>query len=704
MRVLSASGVDEPFEERGMNLDNNRKLAPSLLRKSALWYLGRSFAAIGSLWILVGLSACGSTESEKEARGANDGTEGVASALPQEPLPELRTHSDYGYQPRSCGFDMNDDGRVGQPEDCRVCDGSTTDPDGDGVDEDLIYVSCNGDGVNQAGCGAPDQPCASLDFAWSQADGPGDGAEDILCFRGSCRHEATLEPKSSGLDGIVTVAATGSQAREFERAKDPAMLVGWDSDGDGEYPPLDSDDVAELDGSDGPDRGFSLPATADRLEMAHFTARGFGAGADGKDSGLLAVGGGQGELSHVYLHDLHWLEINKGRPAASAVTTVDLSARKNRIRWFWLENIWAPRVGGWFVRGAAQDPGPNGGPFRFQGLTVTARGCDVEDCGAGAAFTGFHLWGYLGGIEILDSHFNAAVDEWRPKVKGGPSGARFALVAQCSEDWLLRNNLVEDFKNPVRIQGWAERYCDNEKARPLGPVWIDGNRFTNDFAPWTGGDIAVYVSEGGEDRAEVVGDVTISRNVMSAPAGWEACVWVHGGNGAVAPEGHIQVLHNTCAGRMDYHGAVVLGDTGGSLPRYSHQNITVMGNLITGLRPEDPNFRLTYPLQPGRLSANVYDSAGQFHYLEETVPDLASWRELSGQDQESAACLPSFVDYERGDFRLRADDSCAAGRVVVDALGDLGEEAIPMAGAIRSPEGPWDAGALGMVEPSDESP
>ena len=45
-----------------------------------------------------------------------------------------------GYTARPCGFDMNRNGVIGEPGDAHVGDGVTTDPDGDGVNEDILYV------------------------------------------------------------------------------------------------------------------------------------------------------------------------------------------------------------------------------------------------------------------------------------------------------------------------------------------------------------------------------------------------------------------------------------------------------------------------------------------------------------------------------------------------------------------------------------
>ena len=45
-----------------------------------------------------------------------------------------------GYTSRACGFDMNRNGIIGEPADRLAGDGKTRDPDGDGVQEDILYV------------------------------------------------------------------------------------------------------------------------------------------------------------------------------------------------------------------------------------------------------------------------------------------------------------------------------------------------------------------------------------------------------------------------------------------------------------------------------------------------------------------------------------------------------------------------------------
>lgn len=630
--------------------------------------------------------------------------------------PPLPIFEGFGDRQRLCGLDLDDDGIVGEPEDCRLCDGSTADPDGDGVDEDLIYVDCQA-GTDSADCGTPENPCASIAHAWGvRADGPADGAEDIVCFRGTCRPSEPIQPSVAGVAGVVTVPAAGAAARDFERATDPTMLVGWDSDADGEYPPLDKDDVAVIDAweleespegaagetepaakpsaSPPANRAFRLDARNDRLEMAHFTVRGHGTFSESKKSGFLELGPSQGSLEHVELHDLHLVDINRARVTSSEVSTVSLFTGKTRVSWLWMHDIWAPRNGGWFVRGPGSEvavEGQDAGPFRFEHLAVTAQGCDFDHCQQGASFTAFHLWGYLSGIEILSSDFDANVGAWQPKPKGGPTGARFALVAQCSRDWTIRHNRIRDFKNALRVQGWAERYCDNEKARTVDDVLFDRNRVENSYAPWASGDMAIYVSEGGDDPAETVEDLTITHNVLSSPVGWEACIWIDGGNEASTPPGRIVVANNTCMADIDYHGAIVVGDTAGRVSAHRHARIELRNNLVTGLGSGDPVLRFTYV--PGRLvlDNNRYDPLGVYSWQGEDLADLAAWQQATGADTESRACLPDLEDPETGQLAPTASDTCTQGGAVIE-----GVPAHDFDGASRPSEGAW---AVGAYEP-----
>ena len=143
-----------------------------------------------------------------------------------------------GYRARPCGFDMNRNGILDEEADRLVGDGRNADPDGDGVDEDFLYVDSE-QGNDETGYGSSDRPFRTIQKALDTADGPEDGAEDVICISGTF-HE-TLTMHHGG--------AAGHYVRDgFQFPKNPTMIVGWDKDGDGHYPPYDKDDTAVLDG------------------------------------------------------------------------------------------------------------------------------------------------------------------------------------------------------------------------------------------------------------------------------------------------------------------------------------------------------------------------------------------------------------------------------------------------------------------------
>jgi len=62
-----------------------------------------------------------------------------------------------GYISRPCGFDTNRNGVLGEPGDRLVGDGKTKDPDGDGIEEDILYV----DAKAGSDAGLPDTTSAT---------------------------------------------------------------------------------------------------------------------------------------------------------------------------------------------------------------------------------------------------------------------------------------------------------------------------------------------------------------------------------------------------------------------------------------------------------------------------------------------------------------------------------------------------------------
>jgi len=250
-----------------------------------------------------------------------------------------------GYQARACGLDMNRNGILGEAADCKVCDGMTLDPDGDGDLEDMFYIDC-GSGVDSATCGSPTNPCRTIAYAWNErADGAGAGAgaEDILCFRGICTDEENTAPGVSGDPGVYLKPREGSEVRDWQLPRNPTMLVGWDHDADGRYPPFDSDDTAVLDGGVKSLKRafhFNLNGVQSYIEVAHFTARDYGRfGASSTDLGFMRVGNTGPQSTHVYLHDLQLERINRGRPSGSTIAVFNFFRGGTIPRWWAISNV-----------------------------------------------------------------------------------------------------------------------------------------------------------------------------------------------------------------------------------------------------------------------------------------------------------------------------------------------------------------------------
>lgn len=482
-----------------------------------------------------------------------------------------------GYQSRACGFDLDRDGIRGESEDCRVCNGTTSDPDGDGVDEDLIYVDCQ-KGRDDAACGTPDAPCQTIGHAWTQrADGPADGAEDIVCFRGVCR-EDDLRPSVAGLAGDYTVAKTGSQARDWRYPDNPTMLVGWDHDADGSYPPHDPDDLAVLTGVT---RAIRLNAHNDHVEIAHFTARDFGSATDVIDSGFLRLGPSEGVLEHVYVHDLELIDINRARVTelgtSSSISVFNIFSARTRPKWIAVENVLVDNNGDWFVRGEAIADAIETGPYRFQHITRRLRGCNADDCGKSAAATSFRIWGYVTGIEILDSIWDAQVAAWQPWAEGPPMGARFVSAGPCSRDWTIRNNHVLDHKVALDVYGHSPGYCEDEHAREVTDVVFDANEVINHHEPWRYGDVMVNLFRGGDSPGETIGDVILTDNLFVSTVGWEGGVWIRHGHQSQPLTGTITLIGNIFRGAINRsgHGVIMLG--GEDYP-YRPRNLVIENN------------------------------------------------------------------------------------------------------------------------------
>ncbi|MEM8962392.1 MAG: hypothetical protein AAGD38_12995 [Acidobacteriota bacterium] len=578
-----------------------------------------------------------------------------------------------GYEARACGFDMNRDGVFGGAGDCDVCDGVTTDPDSDGVSEDLIYVDCQ-TGVDLPSCGAPGAPCRTITYAWgTRADGPSDGAEDIVCFRGTCAEES-ISPAFGGYSmsdaganpGAYQVAGTGSETRNWYYPLDPTMLVGWDSDNDGRYPPFDNDDTAVLDG-DGLDRAFVVNWETQWIEMAHFRVEGYGSSTSATSTGFVRFSptGSVQRLRFLFFHDLELIDINRARTLpssqASSVVAINFFTGGTRPRNVQFKNILVADNGGWFVRGEvppSDQSQPDSGPFRFQNITRTARGCNFSQCGDSAATTAFRLWGDVSGVEILDSIWDANVAAWEPKPEGGPTGARFLDVSQCSQDFHIRNNHIVDNKIAVTVRGFSNGFCDDNDARPVDEIYIDRNLITNDYEAWRFGDAMIQTAAAGDnDPDEMIGLVEITNNVLISSTGWEAAIWIRNGHQTLPDTSQIRIAHNTMIGDINRHGAIVIGNPETSDHAFVPQNIEIYNNIIADLGNGDRAIQTTYNVTGYQADRNVFDPDASWEWNDNPVASLASWRSSSGAETNSFACEIEFRE-SQAPGRLNFYDTC----------------------------------------------
>jgi len=600
---------------------------------------------------------------------------------PSSPMPAR------GYQSRPCGFDLNHNGIVGEPADCNVCDASlvdgrivanTRDPDGDGVNEDQIYVDCDG-GLDNKNCGLPGAvPCLTIEYAWqNRADGPEDGAEDIVCFTGTCRPDSFLLPEAyNGVPGHWIKPRTGTETRDWQFPDNPAILSGWDTDNDGKYPPFDTDDLSVLDGS-GLRRAFKLNAknANSYFEMAHFVARKYGVHTPDEDGGGFIIPFEvTRETSHGYFHDLSLYAINRNARLRSPSITFDWfnSAKSSHIA---LVNIESLEEGSYSFRGNADPSGEViAGPWRFQNLTITAHGCDKALCGNRATKVGWKLWGWADGIEILDSIFDGNVSKWSPS-----SMLNGIVVNAHTVDWDIINNELIDWSAAIIVDGKipdaytvAKRYTDD--------IVISKNLIRN--SKWDR-NISIRI-DGSGGNGQAVGTLWLLNNVMTSSLSPIAHVLIRQGNTEGPCVTNVRIFNNTFFGRAD--DTIRVADPG---TPFRAEKVRLKNNIIAGQYPEGTNLELVYPPVYWESDFNVFDSGASFSIEGTQFPSLSDWRAATGGDFNSLGCQPMFKS-PPFDLHLDVADLCAKdkGKYVSSSLTTTDFE------LDSRPEGRgWDIGA-----------
>ncbi len=559
-----------------------------------------------------------------------------------------------GYIARPCGFDMNRNGVIGEPADRLVGDGKTKDPDADGVAEDILYVDASA-GSDEVGDGSPVKPYKTIQKALDVCDGPEDGAEDIICISGTFNEALTI--KQGGVPGHYV-------RDKFQFPKNPLMIIGWDKDGDGKYPPYDKDDLAVLDGDLGEGKylpwGIRSTGKISYVEIAHLTIRNYGSKTykkrDPSDNsgGMKLFHGGSARQSHVYVHDVEFHEINKAEHNAS----------RKIVFSFWggpfsdvafINNL-VDEYSSYFCRGA---PPAGSGRFRFQNNTIKMYGVLKGGATHGAGVAGWKLWGKHNGVEILDNIIDANVRAWRPvRIIRGIG------ICQGAQDWVVRGNVLIDVG--VGLQPHAKGYYI---GRPLNNILIDRNIFQSTYTGWNGAPMAVFVQGyPGADANETVKNATITNNFMYTTVGWGGGVRCTAGNGGGPQTGTIRIAGNTICGPFSYK--TIWGPRNGRgisiLPKpsmaHKQNDYVIENNIITNAVKGDKNIETNYA--PSNLIArgNIYDPDARFRWNQTkhwVTMSFSEWKEATGQDSKSKTDQPALVDPAGGDLHLAPGDTVA---------------------------------------------
>ncbi len=516
-----------------------------------------------------------------------------------------------GYVARPCGFDMNRNGVLGEPSDRMVGDGKTRDPDGDGVEEDVLYVdSENGD--DRAGDGSPTKPYRTIQKALDSADGPEDGAEDIICIAGTF-HES-LEMRHGGTDGYY-------ERDKFQFPRNPTMIIGWDKDGDGQYPPYDRDDTAVLDGQHTLAWAIANQKKLSFIEIAHLTVKDYGY-KDDNCGALKLFRWGTGSQSHIYVHDVEFRSINKGLEDSSAKIVIN----------FWggpmthvaVINNLVDEYSSYFCRGAPPD---EAGHFRFQNNTLKMYGKARE-----SFVTGWKLWGHHRNVEILDNVLDCNAHAWKPV--GHVSGIG---VCQGTQDWTIRGNVLIDLG--VTLQPFAKGY---PFERTLDNIVIDRNVFRGTYDGWTWPRLGVKIQGYPEAPAhQTVENATITNNLFTTTVGWGAAILCGACNGGGPQPGTITIVGNTMYGPFDRSRAAIAI----AKPRqeaFLQQSFVIKNNIIANARP-GLNVAVNYAPDEFVAEGNLYDADAGFRWNEPkhwlSVP-FSDWQTATRQDANSRVGEP----------------------------------------------------------------
>ena len=605
---------------------------------------------------------------------------------------------DAGYRGRPCGFDMDRDGVIGENGvDNLVGDGVTTDPDGDGVDEDILYVDANS-GSDSTGDGSPDNPYQTIQHALNQCDGPGDGAEDIVAIAGVFHEALTL--KQGGVAGYY-VRAT----EDFQFPDNPMMLIGWDKDGDGEYPPYDTDDVAVLDGNWAGDPPFPNRRLAidnstynkSHIEIAHISIRDFGHDDPDKfkwPQGVLRPCR-SAQVSHLYLHDIEAEKINEGGHTNGYRHIVYFWLGGGAdFQWFAFQNNFINGYSGYGFRGRADAPS---GHWLFDQTTYVVRPGIRNYEERESLGTVFKVWGTTNDVRSTNNHVIGCMPLGLFDLSS--TGGSGWSVQGMSQDVIIKNNLFDNCRTGVTMNVDS----GSEASRPIDNVLIEGNLIVNshsgaDYSISGGGEglfmgpYGISITGAETNDANGIHNLTIANNMISLGGYNSVGISINGGNDT----GSEVTAPITCVGNTVYRATAHKSGTAyligylASVP-IKRPNIIFKNNISAANGTLGRNIYVKYAPTGWDASGNVFNPGSKYTWDGSDTAGFAAWQAATGQDANSIEGIPAFLAPDPngvGDLHLDPFDTVAVGAGVnitsiidFDLDGDSRSAVPPTAGA-----------------------
>ena len=375
-----------------------------------------------------------------------------------------------------------------------VCDATETTAGG-AMSSDILpgerYVTL-GEGSDVASCGLEGfEGCDTLAYAAGIAV-----AGETLCVRGT-----------SG-EADITLAADGLSQTNRTR------IIGWDYDGDDSYPPHDTDDIAVLQADSVSDEVAIANAGRSLVEYAHLTIRDYG---DISFGGSGTVGSAidmtvSTAYSDVYVHDVRFIDINRGRAADSTRTALNVfggggeGAYSERL---WVFNNSFEDIGGYARRGGCSTCSSDfmrGEVFRNNSVS----GLSADS----SFFVGWKGWGPSDGV--IDSNVMTVSAGWTPATSNGATGIS---TGACS-DMTVSDNTISGYRNAILPDPFETGFCDDEASSAVktASVVITGNTLNMDATAFTTSQ-AIRLEAAGDDATEAFSSVLIQGNTVCGPTG-----------------------------------------------------------------------------------------------------------------------------------------------------------------------------------------